>query len=345
MKDEDFKALLASVEADAMKGEPADIDRALELAEVCGRSDDALDALCEVADKVRRHHCGDRFHTCSIVNGRSGRCSENCKWCAQAASYHTGCQEYLFVDREEFDALVESNNRRGVDRFSIVCSGRKVGLGDIEKFGRMYDRARRDSDMELCASMGLLGLEEMQALHRAGVTRYHCNLETAASLFPSLCTTHTHAQKLATIHAARQAGMEVCSGGIIGMGETMRQRLELAQEVREAGAVSMPVNLLNPIPGTPLEGTPLIDEGEVILSCALMRLVAPKLVIRFAGGRARLGKEATERLLRAGVNGAIVGDMLTTAGNEVDTDFQLFNSLGYHTAAPRACRKRRETDE
>ena len=217
-------------------------------------------------------------------------------------------------------------------RFSIVCSGRKVGKADLRRFADMYRHAAAESDMTFCASMGLLDDEEMEILRQAGVTRYHCNLETAASLFPSLCSTHSRADKLRTIRAALRAGMQVCSGGIIGMGETLRQRLELAEEVREAGATSMPVNLLNPIPGTPLEGTPLIAEREVVLSCALMRLIAPKLTIRFAGGRARISPEATARMLRGGVNGAIVGDMLTTAGNGLDSDFELFRSLGYSTA-------------
>ena len=326
-----FHTLLAEAERNALDGRPASVDLCLRLAEACAESDthspaDApetlspdreanLQALCEAADRIRRANCGDHFDTCSIINGRSGRCSENCRWCAQAAAHHTGCAEYLFVDPEEFHATIGRNDARGVGRFSIVCSGRKVGKADLRRFADMYRHA-----------------EEMEILRQAGVTRYHCNLETAASLFPSLCSTHSRADKLRTIRAALRAGMQVCSGGIIGMGETLRQRLELAEEVREAGATSMPVNLLNPIPGTPLEGTPLIAEREVVLSCALMRLIAPKLTIRFAGGRARISPEATARMLRGGVNGAIVGDMLTTAGNGLDSDFELFRSLGYSTA-------------
>lgn len=343
-----FHTLLAEAERNALDGRPASVDLCLRLAEACAEADthspaDApetlspdreanLQALCEAADRIRRAHCGDHFDTCSIINGRSGRCSENCRWCAQAAAHHTGCAEYLFVDPEEFHATVGRNDARGVGRFSIVCSGRKVGKADLRRFADMYRQAAAESDMTFCASMGLLDDEEMEILRQAGVTRYHCNLETAASLFPSLCSTHSRADKLRTIRAAQRAGMQVCSGGIIGMGETLRQRLELAEEVREAGATSMPVNLLNPIPGTPLEGTPLISEREVVLSCALMRLIAPKLTIRFAGGRARISPEATARMLRGGVNGAIVGDMLTTAGNGLDSDFELFRSLGYSTA-------------
>ena len=176
--------------------------------------------------------------------------------------------------------------------------------------------------------MGLLNRQELQALYDAGVRRYHCNLETSASYFPTLCTTHTREDKLRTIRIAQEIGMDVCSGGIIGMGETLMQRLELAAESRDAGAVSIPVNLLIPIKGTPLQDTPLISERDVILTIALMRLVAPKQTIRFAGGRARMSAAATVRMLRGGANGAIVGDMLTTIGNAMEDDRKLFASAG-----------------
>ena len=181
--------------------------------------------------------------------------------------------------------MVDRNSARGVKRLSIVCSGRKVAMNDIRRFCELYKKTRERSDISLCASMGLLNREELQALYDAGIRRYHCNLETAASYFPSLCTSHTREDKLRTIRLAREVGMEVCSGGIIGMGETLRQRLEMAEEAREAGAVSIPINLLNPIAGTPLEHTPLISEPDVILTVALMRFVAPGLTLRFAGGR------------------------------------------------------------
>lgn len=326
----DFQQLLISIKDRALRGEGASIDECIALAEGCD-TDEKLDALCDAADEVRMANCGNHFDTCSIVNGRSGRCSENCKWCAQAAGHHTGCAEYSMVDTDEFNRLAAYNDAHGVHRYSIVCSGRKVGIADIRRYCDLYAQARRDTSMEFCASMGLLGRDQLQALYDGGVRRYHCNLETAASFFPTLCTSHTRADKLRTIALAREVGLEVCSGGIIGMGETMRQRLEMVEEAIEAGAVSVPVNLLNPIKGTPLEDTPLLDEREVILTLALMRLLAPTTVLRFAGGRARLSAEATSRMLRGGVNGAIVGDMLTTVGNGMKGDFEMFRALGFDT--------------
>lgn len=331
---ETAKDLLKKVETDALAGKGASVDDCMILAsgadEAFGADGDSwLARLCEAADRVRRERMGDLFDTCSIVNGKSGRCTENCKWCAQAASHHTGCAEYDFIDENEYDHAVALNDSQGVRRFSIVCSGRKVAMKDIRRYCALFEKTRRDSGMTLCASMGLLGKEELQALYEAGVRRYHCNIETAASYFPTLCTSHTREDKLKTIRLAQEVGMEVCSGGIIGMGETLRQRLEMAEEAREAGAVSIPVNLLNPIKGTPLEDTPLIGEREVVLTVALMRLVAPDCSIRFAGGRARLSREATIKMLHGGVNGAIVGDLLTTIGNNMAEDRQMFADNGF----------------
>ncbi len=335
-----MKDLLERIKGEALAGKPASIDDCMELAAFTSIKEDGflfaeaeanLNAICDAADEVRRTLTGDSIDTCSIVNGRSGRCTEDCKWCAQAVGHHTGCKEYDFVDEEEFFSALERNTARGVRRISIVCSGRKVAIKDIRRFCDLYRRARKKSGMKLCASMGLLNREELQTLYDAGIRRYHCNIETSASHFPNLCTTHTRQDKLRTIRLAQEVGMEVCSGGIIGMGETLRQRLEMAEEAREAGAVSIPVNLLNPIAGTPLEGTPLIGEREVILTVALMRFIAPSLTLRFAGGRARLSREATSRILRGGMNGALVGDMLTTVGNRMDEDFDLFHSHGFTT--------------
>jgi len=335
---DDFNKLLETIKNKALAGTPATVDECLALAEGASTKEGGLpfaeaernlNAMCDAANDVRRAHCGDTLDTCSIVNGRSGRCTENCKWCAQAAEHHTGCKEYDFVDEKEYFNALEQNDCHGVKRLSIVCSGRKVAMKDLRKFCDLYRRTREKSHISLCASMGLLNREELQALYDAGIRRYHCNIETSASYFPELCSSHTRQDKLRTIALAREVGMEVCSGGIIGMGETLRQRLEMTEEAREAGAVSIPVNLLNPIPGTPLEGTPLLGEREVILTVALMRFIAPKLTLRFAGGRARLSKEATSRILRGGMNGALVGDMLTTVGNCMDEDFEMFRANGY----------------
>lgn len=306
-------------------GPAATLDEALLLEGEC-----TTEELCEAADRVRDKCCGGRLDTCSIVNARSGRCPEDCKWCSQSRFYATGVDEYEIVDAREAISLAEDNERRGVRHLSLVTSGRRVTSQQIGRFCSLFREMRRHCpEIGLCASMGLLGRDELQALKDAGVRRYHCNLETSSDYFPSLCSTHTHADKLHTIAAAREVGLEICSGGIIGMGESMRQRLQLVAEAYAAGAVSIPVNLLNPIAGTPLGDMPLLSEDEIVRSVALMRLVAPKAVMRFAGGRARLSQECTRRILRGGMNGVMVGDLLTTVGNSVDDDFRMFAETGY----------------
>ena len=296
----------------------------------------SADELADAADKVRRRWHNDEIDTCSIVNARSGRCSEDCKWCAQSRHHHTGVSEYDIIREEQALDAARMNTMHGIRRFSLVTSGRKVAPADIENFCRVYRRIEAETPLYLCASMGLLGLYELRRLKEAGVKRYHCNLETSASYFPSLCTTHTHADKLRTIALARSVGMEVCCGGIIGMGETMRQRLELAAEARDAGAVSIPINILNPIPGTPLESTPLISEEEIVRTAALFRMIAPRCILRFAGGRMRLSHDTMRRMLLGGVNGVLMGDMLTTVGNTVEDDKRLFAESGYRESPLKA---------
>lgn len=310
--------------AKGLEGTPLTVDEAMALNDSV-----STDALCDAADQVRQRWMGDVIDTCSIVNARSGRCSEDCKWCAQSRHHSTGIAEYEYIPREDLVEAVRMNDAVGVRRFSMVTSGRRVPKAQMKRFCDLYRDAAAESPIYLCASMGLLGREELQMLKDAGVRRYHCNLETASSYFPELCSTHTHEDKMATIRAAIEVGMEVCCGGIIGMGETMRQRLELACEAREAGAASIPVNILQPIPGTPLESTPLISEDDVIRTVALFRFIAPKVTLRFAGGRARLSQESMKRILRGGMNGALIGDMLTTVGNKIDEDYRMFDETGF----------------
>ena len=283
-----------------------------------------LDALCDAADEISRKWNGDEVDSCSIVNARSGLCSEDCKWCAQASRYKTGCDIYDFLELEDIKEAAFSNEREGIRKFSLVTSGRKISGKDIDKFCDIFKELSRDTHLYLCASMGLLGEEELRKLKESGVKRYHCNMESSDKFFRTLCSTHLPEDKRKTIKAAKELGLEICSGGIIGMGETMSDRIDFAFELRDLGVDSVPINILTPIKGTPLENVPLISEEEIIRTVALFRFILPTKSLRFAGGRLRLSHDSMLRMMKGGMNGVLMGDMLTTVSNTIADDRVLF---------------------
>lgn len=285
--------------------------------------------LRKAAAEITKKLCDHNFDSCSIINARSGLCGENCKWCAQSRHHNTGCETYDMVDRKQCLDEAAEHHRLGIGRFSMVASGRAVKGNALTEICEMIGEVKRKVGIGTCASLGLLNREELKKLYDAGVKRYHCNLETAPSHFAKLCTTHTIDDKIATIKAARELGFEICSGGIIGMGESMRQRAEFGLKLREVNPVSIPINILSPIQGTPLENEAPISEDEILDSIALMRFIHPHVILRFAGGRRRVSRKAQAEALKIGINGAIMGDMLTTLGSTVADDIKMIREAGY----------------
>ena len=287
-----------------------------------------LEPLCNAADDIRAHFCSDSFDMCSIINGKSGRCSENCRYCAQSAYYCGSCEEYPLMDTEQLFEGAEYNEKRGVGRFSVVTSGKRLTPAEMDKICESYREIHSRSGISLCASHGLLGYDDFVKLKAAGVTRYHNNLEASRRYFPSVCTTHTYDEKLDTIKAAQRAGLEVCSGGIMGLGETWEDRIDMALELRGLGIKSVPLNVLNPIKGTPFGENKPLGEDEVCRIAAIWRFILPDAKIRLAGGRG-LFPDKGERIFSSGANAAITGDMLTTSGITIADDMALAKKLGY----------------
>lgn len=288
-----------------------------------------LEKVYDAASEITSYFGKPVFNPCSIINARAGCCSENCKWCAQSGHYHTDSDVHGIIDDDVAlrGALVAQS--QGIKRYSLVASGRSVKGEALDKVCHNYQTLKDKTELSLCASLGLLEKEELVKLWEAGVRRYHCNLETAPSYFPELCTTHTIDDKIRTIRMAKETGFQICSGGIIGMGETREQRVEFAFTLRSISPDSIPINILCPIPGTPLENTPPISENEILLTVAIFRFVNPRAELRFAGGRQRLSKETQLKAIKIGVNGAIIGDLLTTVGSKVDEDRLLVQEAGY----------------
>jgi len=305
------------------KGEQLIFDEALELAETA-----ELDDLCLAADTLRRNIQGNHFELCSIINARSGNCSEDCRYCAQSSRYNTDIDVYEQIGIDTALSQARENDAYGIERLSLVTAGRKIGLEQLPGFGALYDSMAKETQLRFCASMGFLTPETASELVSYGVTRYHCNLETCQEFFPTICTSHTWEEKVKTLIVARSAGMSVCSGGIIGMGETLKHRLLLAFELQSLGVSSIPINILTPIDSTPFESIEPISLDDVLRCVALFRFINPKAVIRIAGGRGRFGDSQYE-LFAAGANGAIVGNYLTTTGGSVERDFSEFRKLGF----------------
>lgn len=287
-----------------------------------------LNELLEAADEIRKHFCSNIFDICSIINAKSGKCSENCKFCAQSAHYKTNISEYPLLDKETIIKNALYMAEKGVLRFSIVTSGKALTDKDVEILADTIKEIKSKSNISICASLGLLTDENFKKLKDAGLERVHNNLETSENFFSSVCTTHTFDDKINALKAALQSGLSVCSGGIIGLGESMQDRIDLAFSLKELGIKSVPLNILSPVKGTPYENNKPLSEEEILKTISIFRFILPDAFIRLAGGRALLSDKGKKAFL-SGANAAITGDMLTTYGISVDTDMQIIKETGY----------------
>ena len=275
-------------------------------------------------------YMSDNIEFCSLINARNGKCSQNCKYCAQSSHYCTNIESYPLVDIQEVIKAAKESKENKVSRFAIVTSGKTPDEGrDFQIELNMIKAINEVGGLKSCASIGILNEEQAKQLARAGLKRFHHNINTCRSYYPEVCTTHSWDDRLNTCKLVKKYGMELCCGVILGMGETIEQRVEMAMELAEIEPNSIPINILMPIPETPFENYhDKIDEENVLRTMAIFKIANPKSVVRFCGGRMRLSQENQELALKTCVEGILVGNYLTTVGREPHEDLETANKLG-----------------
>lgn len=282
----------------------------------------------KAALRVKQAHFGNSIGLCSIINAKSGSCSEDCKFCAQSAHHSVECAEYPFVGVDKILEAATRMREGGATRFSVVTSGKALTGNDFEELVKAIDGIRK-LGMKADASVGILSAEQLTTLRNAGLDAYHHNLEVSRSFFPQVCSTHAYDEDVNTVRAALDAGLYVCSGGLFGLGELWRHRVELALELRELGVQSVPVNFLHPIAGTPYETRPVLTKDEAVRIVALLRLLLPTQHIRICGGRPTVFGPDKAEVLTCGASGLMIGDYLTTKGEDVSSDLDDLERLGF----------------
>lgn len=284
--------------------------------------------LDELLNEAKKYN-SDTVEFCSLISARTGKCSESCKYCAQSSYYMTDIFTHPLVKIEDVINTANEAKKNGATRFAIVTSGRGPSSADMPVMCNMIKEINK-LGLKSCASLGLLNKEKAQQFKEAGLVRYHHNINTSRSYHPSITTTHTFEDRINTINNIKEAGIEICSGVIIGMGESIEQRIEMAQNLAEIQPNSIPVNFLTPIKGTPFENyEDKIDEENILRTLSVIKIANPNSVVRFAGGRKlRLSRENMEKALNYAVNGILIGNYLTTIGIEPDEDIKTLEKLG-----------------
>lgn len=326
----DLKNFIKKLKEKILKEENIEYEEAKELLKISVDDTEMLDELCNSANEIRKVFCGERFDLCTITNAKSGRCSEDCKYCAQSKYFKTGIEEYSLISKEKALEEAKKVESEGAHRYSLVTSGRGIGKNskEIELLEETYNLLTKDTKLSLCASHGICDEEVLRRLYRAGVKTYHHNLETSRDFYGNICTTHTYDERINTIKLAQKVGLQVCSGGIWGLGESDEDRLKMGFELKRLGVFSVPINILTPIPGTPLENSKPVNEKEILRMIAIYRFILPKAYLRYAGGRIKLG-ELQEKGIKSGINSALTGNFLTTTGTTIQKDKEMISRNGY----------------
>ncbi len=291
--------------------------------------DKPLDELIEISSKITKENFDNRVEACSIISAKTGECSENCKYCAQSKHNHAEIECHPLMDVETVKKAALSAKENGATRFCIVTSGRVPTGKDFENILKMIREVASIDGLHCCASLGLLSEEQIKQIKEAGVERYNHNINTSENYHSKICTTHNFSDRVRTVKTIQKYGIEACCGVIIGMGETREDRVDMALSLRELNPTTVPMNFLNPIKGTPLEGyEDKIDEEEILKTICIFRMALPKAMLRYAGGRTTRLSEYNQALgIKAGINSLLVGNYLTTAGSKAEEDKQMLKEL------------------
>lgn len=279
--------------------------------------------------KISSQYIKNEVEFCSLINARNGKCSQDCKYCAQSSHYCTHIESYPLVEVEEVRKVALEAKSNHVSRFAIVTSGKTPDESDFDKMLEMIEEINKIEGLRSCASIGILTDEQAKRLAEAGLKRFHHNINTSESYYPEICTTHTWRDRYNTCKLIKKYGMELCCGVILGMGESVEQRIEMALELAEIQPDSIPINILMPIPETPFENYgDKIDEENVLRTLAVFKIANPNSVLRFCGGRMRLSEENQRKALNTCVEGVMVGNYLTTIGKAPEEDIKTMHELG-----------------
>jgi biotin synthase len=290
----------------------------------------SVEELLYKSHEITKRNFSNEIEFCSIISAKTGECSQNCKYCAQSYHYRTNIETYPLISLEQVKKAALNAKENGATRFSLVISGRGPEEKDFVRLLKMIEFINSIEGMSACASFGILNEYQTKSLKEAGLKRYHHNINTCKSYHDNVCTTHTYQERIETINLVKKYGMEICAGGIIGMGESRDQRIEMALELAKISPDSVPINFLYPIEGTPFKKyAHAIDEKEILKTIAVFRIILPNIILRYGGGRAlKLSQKNQELGIFAGINALIVGNLLTTTGISPDEDLLLLEKTG-----------------
>jgi biotin synthase len=290
--------------------------------------DETIDLLF-FAHTIKKSYEKNELILCSIVNAKSGFCTEDCAFCAQSSHHRTGIKTYDLLTESEIIEKALQSKKDGATRYSMVTSGLMLTEKELDTVCRAAEAITAQTGLTVCGSLGVLTEARARRLREAGISVYHHNLETSRSFFPQVCTTHDYDDDIETVRLAKASGMKACSGGILGLGETWEQRVEMAFTLKELDVDGIPMNFLNPIPGTKMEGRPLLAPMEALKCIALYRFINPDKNILICGGREVTLRDFQSWIMLAGANGFMIGNYLTTQGRTIKTDMEMLKDYSF----------------